>query len=201
MIAVTEFKNYTGPIDTDAALRQVEAEAAETGKAPCISSYLQPDKMSADNFLLEEHKILWNYWDKLRRTDDIAAYDWINPAEFNKAIGYVLLMEPNESKTDFRYRVYGSRVADRFGLEMTGKWVSSFDGVQKILSISQYALSATVRRPIYSEHTFSRVEYTKTLWCRLILPMQNTNGDIDRILVGNIPVDFDIPVEVSRNSA
>jgi len=192
MTTAIKFQNYIGPTDTDAVLQKVEAEATEIGKTPCSCSYLQPDEISTEHFLLEEHRILWDYWNKHRRSGTVAEYDWINPAEFNKAIGYVLLMEPNEQKTDFRYRVYGSRVADRFGVEMTGKWVSSFQGIQKLLSISQYALCSNIGRPIYSEHIFSRAEYTKTLWCRIILPMQNTKGVLDRILVGNLPVDIDV---------
>lgn len=201
MTTSSDFKNYKGPTDTDAALQEVEAKAEEIGKEPCISSYLLPDMVTTDHFQLEEHRILWDYWNKHRRSGSVAEYDWINPAEFNRAMGYVLLMEPNEEVTDFRYRVYGSRVAERFGAEMTGKWVSSFKGVQKLLSISQYALSATVRRPMYSEHIFSRAEYTKTLWCRLILPMQNESGNLDRILVGNIPVDLDISADALQYQA
>lgn len=187
-----KFNNYTGPVSPSERLDEVEGRTAVHAEDIYRSCYIDPEQVELGNFLAEEHRILWDYWQSLRGQDPIPTYEWINPADFSKAMGYVLLMEPNEDFTDFKYRVYGSRIATRFGQEMNGRWASEFDGVQKDISITQYSLSAERERPIYSEHSYidGEEEYARTLWCRLIMPMKNKDGRIDRILVGNVPVDI-----------
>ena len=192
MTADLNFKNYTGPISPSERLDAVEEKTVAHEADIYRSCYIDPDAVSDTNFAAEEHRILWNYWQKLRGSDKIPTYDWINPADFNKAMGYVLLMEPNDDFSDFKYRVYGSRIANRFGHEMNGRWTSEFYGVQKDISITQYSLSAKKECPVYSEHSYvnGEDEYARTLWCRLIMPMKNKDGKIDRILVGNYPDDI-----------
>lgn len=183
------FKYYSGPSSSNSQLSDIEAQLKESNIKKLQSTILDADLVKPEHFKLEPHQILWNYWTNLKGNEDFAQYDSINPADFIKAMGYVLLLEPNESNTDFKYRVYGSVVAQKFGLEMTGKWVSEFKSDQKLLSILQYTSILKHPIPVYSEHTTVYTEFKETSWSRLILPLANQNGEFDRILVGNVPVD------------
>ncbi len=148
---------------------------------------LDPIQTDRRHFSIPVHQILWDYWQSLRGESNIARYDHIDPMDFNQAIGYVLLLEPNKDATDFRYRVYGSTVAERFGQEMTGRWLTDFGDTPGKLSLAQYPAVVKTRCPLYSEHDASNLEFHVTRWCRLILPMENKDGIIDRILVGTVP--------------
>ncbi len=187
-----KFEFYRGRVDERDLLRDLvqSIQLAEIKNLQCLT--LDADNNQESDFKLETHRILWHYWQTLRGRNDIAVYDAIDPAAFNKAIGNVLLLEPKDDRSDFKYRVYGSSVANSFGAEMTGKYVSEFPGEQKKLSLAQYPKTLELRRPIYSEHHTSVHDYKTTRWCRLILPMQHReSGTLNRILVGVVPVDQD----------
>jgi hypothetical protein len=186
----SHFRFYSGAKMSNASTDKVIADIRDFGFHDFASTGLNPTEVQVSDFSLEPHKILWHYWEGLLDQNGAAKYDKIDPIQFNKAMGYVLLMEPNNDNTDFRYRVYGSIVAERFGKEMTGKWVSEFSDGQKELSRIQYSWAISQRCPMYSEHIISIEEYTKTCWSRLILPMENSLGNLDRILVGNVPIDL-----------
>ncbi len=148
---------------------------------------LFPNETEIHHFESVPHQILWEYWQNMRGGREIARYEQIDPMDFNRAIGFVLLLEPNKDVTDFRYRVYGSSVAQHFGQEMTGKWLSDFGDTPGKLSLAQYPAVVKIRKPIYSEHDAANLEFHVTRWTRLILPMENRDGVIDRILVGAVP--------------
>lgn len=183
------FEYFSGRLNEADPLRNFNRDLniPEIKNLTCMS--LKPAQVNTGDFKLEPHRIIWSYWQELRQNDDIASYTRIDPIAFNKAIGYVLLLEPNRENTDFKYRVYGSAIADRLGIEMTGKWVSEFTSGQKYLSLAQYPKTIDLRQPLYSEHFTETDPFHRTQWCRLILPMQNSNGDLDRILVGNVPIN------------
>ena len=183
------FEYFSGQISIDDPLQDFNRDfkSPEIKNLNCVS--LLAAQVNTDAFELAPHRIIWSYWQELRQNDDIASYSNIDPIAFNKAIGYVLLLEPNRDNSDFKYRVYGSAVANRLGLEMNGKWVSEFKSDRKYLSLAQYPKTIELRRPLYSEHFTDDGPFSKTHWCRLILPMQNSKGEIDRILVGNVPID------------
>lgn len=188
-----KFEFYCGKIEERDLLRDLveSMQLADIKNLQCLM--LDADSNQESDFKLEAHRILWHYWQGLRGENDIAVYDAIDPVAFNKAMGNVLLLEPKDDHSDFKYRVYGSSVANSFGAEMTGKYVSDFTGGQKELSLAQYPKTLELRRPIYSEHHIAAHDYKTTRWCRLILPMQHReSGALNRILVGIVPVDQDV---------
>ncbi|WP_169568562.1 PAS domain-containing protein [Sneathiella limimaris] len=189
-----KFEFFAGKTSENETLKTLIANLQTPEIKDLKCTKLDVTNVTADDFKLEIHQTVWNYWQKLRGDEEIAIYDTIDPIDLNRAIGYILLLEPNEDLTDFRYRVYGSTIAERFGAEMTGKWVTEFKGGQKELSICQYSLVLSRKWPIYSEHYTSIRDFKRTKWCRLILPMQHQSGAINRILVANVPKDqeFDL---------
>jgi hypothetical protein len=186
-MVVMTFEFFQGPVTTNDPMQEFCAEFKTNGISELNCVCIDPDTIQPSDFKLEAHQIIWQYWQTLRGKEKIATYNTIDPIAFNKAIGFVLLLEPNTDNTDFKYRVYGSVIADTLGVEMTGKWVSEFKGAQKYLSLAQYPKPLIHRCPIYSEHITHANEYQTVKWNRLILPMQNTQGEQNRILVGNVP--------------
>ena len=99
--------------------------------------------------------------------------------------GHVVVVR--EDGADFRYRVYGSRIVEYSKIEMTGKriwdlpspWVATYFAVT-------YRAVCLRGEALYSLHR-SRLDQTFARWERLILPFVDADGNVDRLLVGNIP--------------
>ncbi len=118
----------------------------------------------------------------------------IDPLELRPALGHIMTMDVLPGAHDFRYRLFGTVVAERSGFDLTGKLVSEVpappDAV--IWFRATYAAAALERAPLYTEHTpWSSRSVTR--WYRLILPLAGADGAVRRFLVGNVPGEMRQP--------
>lgn len=130
---------------------------------------------------------LQRYWIERKRGDDLPLSSGIDAMDLVPALGYVMLMEPMDGGSDFLYRVYGSRIVDYSKTEMTGKRV--WDVPSPLVAayfMATYKAVCIRREPLYTFHR-SRLAQFHAQWERLILPFANADGQIDRLLVGNVP--------------
>ena len=116
----------------------------------------------------------------------------IDPAAFVPALGYLMLLEPIEDGTDFRYRLYGTQISRWSGLDLTGQRVSHITaaGVRSHVQtffLAGYRAVVASRKPLYSSHV-PPVERTTATWHRLILPFWDSTDTVRRLLVGNVPL-------------
>lgn len=111
----------------------------------------------------------------------------IDAMELRPALGYVMLLEPIDGGADFRYRVYGSIIAEHAGLEMTGKRVWDIPApLVAVYFLATYRAVLRTRRPMFAHHaTHHDIQVAE--WSRLILPFVDAAGTVDRLLVGNVP--------------
>ncbi len=136
-------------------------------------------------------RFLMDYWQRLRQADGLPRATAIDPVEMRPALGNVMLLDVLDGGTDFRYRLYGSKIAERAGFDMTGKRVSDIGTSTAVATFFTYVYQAVLKRrePIYTEHRPpAAIRVTK--WYRLILPLGDADGAINRLLVGNIPGDW-----------
>lgn len=111
----------------------------------------------------------------------------IDPIELRPALGYLMLLEPVDAGADFRYRLYGSLIAEHSGLEMTGKSVWDIpSGPVAVYLLATYRAVLRARRPMLADHT-THHDIQIADWSRLILPFAGEDGGVDRLLVGNVP--------------
>lgn len=131
---------------------------------------------------------IYDYWDSFARIDNVPHIAKLDPIRFRSALGNVMLIEPLEGGEDFRYRLYGSNIATRLGRDMTGKRVSEIDTASHVsrFFIRSYIAVMETRRAYRTIHVPPSA-VTVSDWERLILPICDENGTIDRLLVGNIP--------------
>lgn len=129
---------------------------------------------------------LLGYWDSLRAGGKLPALPDIDPIALGDAIGYAMLLEALP-EGDFRYRLYGSRIAERAGFDMTGKRTSEIPTHQSIAAFfgTVYRAANLRRVPVFTRHSPpSKVNVVH--WTRLVLPLSGADGRTD-FLVGNIP--------------
>lgn len=115
----------------------------------------------------------------------------IDPAEMRFILGYVMLLDVLDDGADFRYRLYGSLIAERFGRDVTGQTVRDFGDGEYIVNffLATYQAVAETSRPLLSTH-FPRPGSQTASWSRLILPLADGTGAISRLLVGQIPGEW-----------
>lgn len=130
---------------------------------------------------------LRDYWLQRKRGDDLPLSAGIDAVDLVPAIGYLMLLEPIEDTSNFRYRVYGTRIVEYSRVEMTGRsvwdvpapWVATY-------FVATYRAVCDRRQPLYAQHR-ARVDRYFAEWDRLILPFVDAAGEVDRLLVGNVP--------------
>lgn len=171
------------------------ARALASGDSAPLDAYLASHGMEKTRYVwsptpadLPEPRLvaLLGYWSELRGIDGLPKLDATDPLRLGEALGYAMLLEAL-ADGDFRYRLYGSRIADRAGFDMTGKRTSEIPSHPAIGTLFGVVYrAATARRtPIFTRHT-PPAPIDATHWSRLVLPMQGAEGRID-FLVGNVP--------------
>jgi len=100
-------------------------------------------------------------------------------------LGYIMILDAQSNGEDFRYRMYGTRIAEFSGFDMTGRLVSDFNSPIGDFFSELYRESIAQRQLIYSEHTRLHARYDCD-WHRVICPVRS--DDQIQIVVCNYPV-------------
>lgn len=138
-------------------------------------------------------EILHAYWMRLRETKDRDGQDLpshidFDPLAISVTLPYVMLLDVIDGGADFRYRVYGREIAERFGRDLTGKLLSETSVQPHVAAffVSVYRAAIARREAILTEHAPPSA-VSVTSWRRLILPFTTGDGAVSRFVVGNIP--------------
>jgi hypothetical protein len=150
---------------------------------------INPAKVSENDFTLPVHQSMYRFWIANWRPDKLPPSSTVDPLAFREALGYLHLVEPNADVSDFKYRVYATCVSEIGVVDMTGKWFSESPIPSWKFYSRQLAAAVALRAPIYSENDADYQVSVLIKWCRLLLPMVDTNGTVDRILVAIVPVN------------
>ncbi len=117
----------------------------------------------------------------------------IELSALDAVVGNVMWLEVIDGGLDFRYRHYGSAIAEVFGRDMTGSLLSSLEAIPVMHFMKVYRDVVETGRPCYTLH---RVQTTLTsgatdvCWERLILPLFGDGGEVAQILAGNFRQDW-----------
>ena len=148
------------------------------------------ERVSCDLFRHAAHRTVAAYWAEERdRRRGIPRAEWFDPVCVAPALGYLLLLDAVDGGSDFRYRVYGTRIANIAGFDHTGKRVSELPEPAASVFQVQYGAVADLRAAVYAEHDAPSSISSLVRWCRLALPLSDDEDRIRRLLVVNVPVD------------
>ena len=132
-------------------------------------------------------RTLLAYWQGLPAGPRAPLAAGVNPLEMREALGFVMLMDAVDGGRDWRYRVYGTGIAARSGFDATGRLVTDapFAPLTEFFLASYRACAARVE-PVFIRHA-PPVRVHVVSWDRVILPLDDGEGGIARLLVGNVP--------------
>ncbi|MBI1777868.1 MAG: PAS domain-containing protein [Proteobacteria bacterium] len=116
----------------------------------------------------------------------------IDPVELRPALGYIMLLDAIDGGRDFRYRLYGSKIAHISNLDMTGRLLSEHPASAYVaeFGIAVYRAALIRRAPVYSTRRPTMAEFTAR-WQRLALPLVDDSGAVVRILAATVAIGGD----------
>ncbi|MBL8805580.1 MAG: PAS domain-containing protein [Rhodospirillales bacterium] len=191
----------TAPADDDARVSALAAELAATRREG-VKALLREAGLAQPAFVWDppaetlpsEHLVhMRRHWDALRGAADVPAAEALKPEDLGRAIGFSILADVERDGLDFRYRLFGEKVAAAGGVDWTGH-----TGAEMVartgLPVGTFYRAANLaaigrRRAFFTLHTTPTRERTVS-WARLALPLADgAGGRIVRLLVGAVPMD------------
>jgi len=138
------------------------------------------------------------HWHTIRAGRSLPQASEISPFDLRPALGYVLLIDVEDDGWDGRFRLYGTKVAEMYGGDMTGRRVSEIDSGNYATQLFRALYRAVTlrRQPVFSHHQ-PPAHVSVTAWKRLILPLGDADGQVIRFLTVNLPGPWR-PVQPSR---
>ncbi|MBI3503917.1 MAG: hypothetical protein HY059_03680 [Proteobacteria bacterium] len=191
----------SGPADDDARVRAVAAEIVAT-RREAVKALLREGNLAQPVFIWNppaetlptvQLPHLRRHWDELRGDHDLPAADTVLPEGLGPAIGFAILADIERDGLDFRYRLFGEKVAQVGGVDWTGHSGAEM-ATRTGLPVGTFYRAANLacverRKPLFTMHTAQARERTVT-WARLALPLGETaGGRVVRMLVGAVPME------------
>lgn len=131
---------------------------------------------------------LLRYWEDLRGKSpvgDLPCVAAIDPLPLRFILGWLMIVEPVDRGADFRYRLYGSAIAEMMGRDLTGCCVNDSFPHFAAWTAQIYREAMAHRHPVLTRHTPRRYVAVER-WERLILPFAGPDGDVAWFLVGAV---------------
>lgn len=122
-------------------------------------------------------------WEVRRRGREFPARRDFDPCDLAYALGYVSLMDVLRDPLRFRFRLQGTGIAERTGVDMTGKFVDQMkDRRHRDMATEHFRETVETRQPVVK----LRRPYVTDLrvWnCEvLVCPLSNAGADIDMLM-------------------
>lgn len=128
---------------------------------------------------------LLEFWNHRRGDRTMPARDALDPLALWPWLGQLMLVEA-ASEGEFRYRVYGTGLAEYYGRDLTGRTTAALRPEVRDLVCQEYAEVCRTGRPLLVVHT-RRVRAQPTPVEKLILPFSLDGSRVDRLLAGVYP--------------
>lgn len=139
------------------------------------------------DIMAEPIRFLVEYWNGLRGAATMPPAEAVSPFDLKPALGHMVLIDVLDQGWDGRFRLYGSKVAETYGRDMTGRCVSEIDGGNYIsLFFRALYRVAWLRQASFFSLHYPPPHVTVESWQRLALPLGGPDGSVIRFLVCNI---------------
>lgn len=90
-------------------------------------------------------------------------------------LGNLMILDHLPEQNDFRYRLYGTRIVQTSGFDMTGKLVSDFRSPVGAFFDEIYRLSLSRRALVFTRHAKLHARYFVD-WLRVVCPVRHEEG-------------------------
>lgn len=126
------------------------------------------------------------YWQGKCEGNRLPGRQHIDPVEFPYVLGWVSLIDVSHNPRRFRYRLFGSLIVERFGVDLTGRYLEDFEQPE-FRAFLERAWNAVVdsRAPA---HEFNNrvIDETRYEFETLRLPLASDGETVDMLLVASV---------------
>lgn len=128
---------------------------------------------------------LYDDWEARRRGRAMPSRADFDPLEMKYILGHLSLLDVFYNPVRFRYRVHGSEIAARFGVDLTRRYVDEAPSLDhRRTALEHYGAVVERREPIvgYRGHQFTDAR----IWnCEvLVLPLSNDGSIVTQLMSG-----------------
>lgn len=148
-----------------------------------IVQYPEEGNVTIDNPIVRD---FCDYCLKVKPRSDFADQIHFDPFKLRPWLGFIVILEHLPVENDFRYRIYGTHLADQTGLDMTGRLVSDYDVELSQINMQLYRESVEKRQLMYSAHTRIYARYDCD-WRRIICSVEA--GEKFQVVAFSYPVE------------
>jgi hypothetical protein len=129
---------------------------------------------------------LFAFWQEKRGADSMPVRGAIDAIALWAWLGNLMLIEQAPAG-EYRYRVYGTGLAEYYGRDLTGKTTAQLRPEVRALVLAEYGEVCRTGQPLLVKHT-RRVREQHTPVEKLILPFgAGGNDGVERLLAGAYP--------------
>jgi len=144
---------------------------------------------TANSLPVEGLRFLLDYWHAARATADMPPVNAIDPLALKPVLGNIIILDVLEDGADFRFRLFGTQVAEAARFDWTGSTVDqmrrTLKGPGPAFYLAGYRALLRRREPIFTVSP-AMVVFKDRSWARLVLPHGNAaENRVERIVVGN----------------
>lgn len=151
------------------------------GKAPTVIWNPDPEALPKDGL-----QFLLKHWRGMAGECSVPSVSALDPLDLRPVLGNVILIDVVDDGGDFRYRLYGTKIAHVSSADKTGCRMSEIDTLAAQFFYVVYRAVLLRPEPIYTYHHPTGTTNFRS-WHRVILPLANASGEIVRFLVGCYP--------------
>ena len=146
---------------------------------------------TADELGSQPLRFLLNHWTELAG-GGLPHLREVDALQLGPALGYIMLLDVADGALDFRYRLFGSKLARISDLDMTGRLLSTHSASPHTVefSVAFYRCAVSQRRPVFAKRHPVGAERTAS-WLQLALPLRDDSGAVARLLAGTIALGYD----------
>jgi len=137
-------------------------------------------------------RMLLAYWEAKRGPAGLPCKDDLDPVDLPQALGRLMVIERLDDG-DYLYRLYGAKMAETTGYDLTGKRLRAEAGTALGFFSGKYDLCLERRRPLYTLHRPVRLPSVMLLE-RLLLPFADRSGTPRFVVAYTMPLAMsDVP--------
>jgi len=133
---------------------------------------------------------LYQYWNEKRGSRRFPARRDIDPLDFAYVLGWVTLVDVTYNPIRFRFRLYGSELAHRTGLDLTGTYADQHPD-REFGAMLQRSWQEVVDRaePIRVQYERRDLDNRMRPWEVVRMPMSSDGTTIDMLLAATRPLE------------
>lgn len=123
------------------------------------------------------------HWEAARGTRQMPSRQNVHPETIRAAIGYVGIIDVlrDGDRFDFRYRMFGTRMAEALGGDFTGRMIDEIKPAPYAAIMRRfYEETAIAREPKFHRVYFTHNEKQR-IYSRLLLPLAEDGATTDRL--------------------